>query len=278
MEANSMRRTAAALLVGGASLVLGGVAASSVAAQGGGQNGGNQGVAPPNGQQGHGNPQNDTRRQDFLNSLASKLNVSVDTLRAAMDQTRQELGGGNHQNGPRSSGPNGAGLNGGQNGDPQGRQNGGGPGMAMDAVAKALNITEQQLRQELPGKTLTDLANAHGVTPSTLASTLKTESSTRIDQAVTAGRLTADQAAQMKQGLSDRIDRMMTQAFPAQGQNQRGGPRGGDRGQGTGAQVGLGPRQGNDGQQGRVPGGPQSGASNAPTNAPLSQASGAMRL
>src|SRR5215212_8587297 len=176
MEVDGRRRIAAALLVGGASLVLGGAAASSVAAQGSGQ----QGVGPQNGQPRQGNQQNDARRQEFLNALAAKLNISADKLREAMDQTRQELGVPDRANG------------------------GGGPGrgragIGMDAVAGALNITEQQLRQELPGKSLTDVANAHGVSPSTLSTALKTQATTRIDQEVSSGRLTAEQAAQMKQ-------------------------------------------------------------------------------
>ena len=81
--------------------------------------------------------------------------------------------------------------------------------MGLDAAAKAIGIDESQLRQELPGKSLADVAKAHNVDPSAVASALKTEASSHLDQAVNAGRLTSDQATQMKQNLDQRINDMV---------------------------------------------------------------------
>ena len=84
----------------------------------------------------------------------------------------------------------------------------------MNAAAQAIGITPEQLRQELPGKSLTDVARAHNVDPARVATALKNEANTRIDQAVTNGRLTAEQATQAKQRASEEIDRLMTVQLP----------------------------------------------------------------
>jgi hypothetical protein len=148
------------------------------------------------------------RQEQFLTSLASKLGVTVDALKQALTETRQSLGMGDR----------------GGFGGPGGPRRG---GISLEAAARALNISQDQLRQELSGKTLSDVARAHNVDPATVANALKAAAATQIDGAVTAGRLTADQAAQAKQQANTRIDQQMTQQLPA------GGP-GGDRGAGRG--------------------------------------------
>ena len=145
------------------------------------------------------------REEQFLTALASKLGVTVDKLKQAVTETRQSLGMGDR---------------GGFGGPGRG-------GFSLEAAARALNISQDQLRQELSGKTLSDVARAHNVDPATVANALKAAAATQIDGAVTAGRLTADQAAQAKQQANTRIDQQMTQQLPA------GGP-GGDRGAGRG--------------------------------------------
>ena len=184
MVSNGWKRAIAALALGGAVLALGGVAADRVAAQ--------QTPTPtaPGGAQ-------QARHEQFLAAVAAKLNVTPDRLKQAMDEARQELGLPEKSGGP-GSGP--------------GR---GGFGMGLDAAARAIGISPDQLRQELPGKSLADVARAHNVNPTTVANALRAEATTRIDQAVSAGRITAEQAAQMKQGLSDRIDQQMNRQVPA---------------------------------------------------------------
>ncbi|HLZ26735.1 MAG TPA: hypothetical protein VKV73_05380, partial [Chloroflexota bacterium] len=71
-----------------------------------------------------------------------------------------------------------------------------------------------QLQQELPGKTLSAVATAHGKNPADVATALKTAAHTRIDQAVTDGRISAAEAATQKQQVDARIDQQMTDVIP----------------------------------------------------------------
>ena len=195
MASNGLKRAIAALALGGAVLALGGVAADRVAAQ---QTPTPTAPTTPGAaQQG--------RHEQFLAAVAAKLNVSPDRLRQAMEEARQELGLPEKSGGPRGTGR-------------------GGFGLGLEAAARAIGISPDQLRQELPGKSLADVARAHNVNPTAVANALKSEASTRIDQAVSAGRITADQATQMKQRLNDRIDQQMNAQVPADAP-LRGGPR-----------------------------------------------------
>ena len=137
------------------------------------------------------------RHEQFLNALAAKLNVTPDRLRQAMEQTRTEQGLSDRAAG----GP--------------GRQGGGPFGASVDAAARAIGISVEQLRQELPGKTLADVARAHNANPTTVATALKAEANSRIDQAAAAGRIPSDQVAQAKQRAAEQIDQKMTQQVPA---------------------------------------------------------------
>ena len=112
------------------------------------------------------------------------------------------------------------------------------------AAAQAMNLQPDQLFQELPGKTLTDVARAQNVDPTVVANALKTQASQRIDQAASAGRIPADQVAAAKQQANQHIDELMTRQVPAQGQ---GGPGPGGRGP-------FGPGPQGPGQPGATPG------------------------
>ena len=142
-------------------------------------------------------PAGQDHREQFLNALAAKLNVTPDRLRQAIEQTRQELGlpdrpaGG--FGGPR----------------------GGRVGAGLDAAAQAIGISVEQLRQELPGRSLADVARAHNANPTTVANALKAEANARIDQAAAAGRIPSDQVAAAKQRAAEAIDQKMTQQVPA---------------------------------------------------------------
>jgi hypothetical protein len=107
---------------------------------------------------------------------------------------------------------------------PGGAGPGGRPGFlgaGLAAAAKAIGITPQQLMTEIRGKTLTDVAQAHGKAPTDVANALKTAANQRIDAAVAAGRLTADQGNTQKSQVDQRIDQFMTQVVPQRG---NGGP------------------------------------------------------
>jgi transposase-like protein len=188
---SSARRSLAA---GGAVLLLGGSAVGIAAAQ----------TAPTptptarTGQAGNG-------PQAFVDALAKRLNISPATLQSAIDQARTDVGapaGGFGRGGP--GGP----------GGPRGPRGFGGPGGDLTAAAQAIGISADQLRQELPGKSLTQVAQAHGKDPAAVATALKNAAHTRIDQEVTDGHLTADQATTRKTQTDQRIDQQMTQTVP----------------------------------------------------------------
>ena len=84
-------------------------------------------------------------------------------------------------------------------------------------AAPAIGITPEQLRTELPGKSLADVAKAHGKTAADVATALKNAAHARIDQAVAAGRLTADQATTQKTTIDQRIDQLVTRVVPQRG-------------------------------------------------------------
>jgi hypothetical protein len=57
-------------------------------------------------------------------------------------------------------------------------------GVALGLAAQAIGITPQQLRTELPGKSLAEVAQAHGKSSADIATVLKSAADQRIDQAV----------------------------------------------------------------------------------------------
>jgi len=149
--------------------------------------------------------------QAFLDALAKRLNITSAALQTAIGQARTDVGlpadGGGFPFGPGGHGPGGPGGGRGFGGD-------------LTTAAQAIGITADQLRQELPGKSLAQVAQAHGKSATDVANALKTAANQRIDQDVTAGRLTADQATQRKQQIAQRIDQMVNEV------RQQGGPRG----------------------------------------------------
>jgi len=158
------------------------------------------------------------REQAFLAAVASKLGISAEQLQQAMDQARTELG--MPQRGP-----------GGPHGGPQGGpgRGEGRMGRGLDAAAQALGV--DQLRQELAGgQTLTQVAQAHNVDPTTVANALKQAANAHIDQEAAAGRIPADQVATARQRAAERIDQMMTQTGPQGGPAGRSAREGGPRG------------------------------------------------
>jgi hypothetical protein len=138
------------------------------------------------------------KNQAFVDALAKRLNISSATLQSAIDQARTDAGL-----------PAGGGF-----GPGRGGAHAPGGGRNLSTAAQAIGISETQLQQELTGKSLTDVAAAHGKSATDVATALKNAAHTRIDQAVTAGRLTADQATQRKQQADQRIDQEMTEVTP----------------------------------------------------------------
>jgi hypothetical protein len=87
-------------------------------------------------------------------------------------------------------------------------------GVALGVAAQAIGITPDQLRTELPGRSLAQVAQEHGKNPADVATALKNAADQHIDQKVTEGELTVDQAAQRKQEVNQHIDDSMNWVVP----------------------------------------------------------------
>jgi hypothetical protein len=76
----------------------------------------------------------------------------------------------------------------------------------LESAAGYIGITEAQLRTELEsGKSLAQIARAHGKSVDGLIDALVAAAKSKLDEAVSAGRLTKDQEAEMLSALKDRI-------------------------------------------------------------------------
>ena len=101
-----------------------------------------------------------------------------------------------------------------------------GPGLPLDraalesAIAGALGITTDALKTERQsGKTLAEIAVAHGKTAADVVTVVTTALNKAIDDAVTASTLTADQATALKAHVADLANHLVNDSGP-------GGPRG----------------------------------------------------
>jgi len=88
-------------------------------------------------------------------------------------------------------------------------------GEKLDAAAAYLGLTEEQLRTELEsGKTLAQIATAHGKTADGLVNALVDAANKKLDAAVAAGRLTRQQADSLLKGLEAHIADFVNGRFP----------------------------------------------------------------
>jgi DNA-binding transcriptional regulator YdaS (Cro superfamily) len=116
--------------------------------------------------QGQGRPER-PGMQAFQQALANQLGVTPDRLEQAMQAARAQAGF--PTPGPRPQGD-------------AARQRRGPGGDRGSVAAQAMGITPEQLRQELPGKSLAQVAQAHGKNPADVAAALKNAASQRIDE------------------------------------------------------------------------------------------------
>jgi polyhydroxyalkanoate synthesis regulator phasin len=88
-------------------------------------------------------------------------------------------------------------------------------GPNLDAAETYLGLTEAQLRTELSsGKTLAQIAKAHGKTAEGLVQALVDAADKKLDAAVKTGRLTRAEADEMLAGLKERITDFVNGRFP----------------------------------------------------------------
>ena len=121
-----------------------------------------------------------------------------------------------------------------------GRQGGhrGAQGMHMAEIAKALGMTEVDLKTELQaGKSVADIAAAKNVSLDSIVSAIVTAQTERLKQAVTDGKLTQAQADTMIANLKLTVPSRLQTKWVGQPLND-GGQRGG-KGAGGGMREGL---------------------------------------
>jgi hypothetical protein len=83
-------------------------------------------------------------------------------------------------------------------------------------AAATIGITTTELRTELrSGKTIAEVATAHGVSPQKVIDAMVADAEARLDAAVTAGRITAAQAATMKTRIAAQIADRVNNGRPA---------------------------------------------------------------
>jgi uncharacterized protein (DUF433 family) len=105
-----------------------------------------------------------------------------------------------------------------------GRHHGPRGGVFLD-LAKALGITRAQLETQLrAGKSLADIAKAHGKSLDDVRAALKADAKARIDKAVKAGDLTQAQADKILAGLDEGLSHLGDAAPPMFEHGHRGKP------------------------------------------------------
>ena len=114
----------------------------------------------------------------------------------------------------------------------RGGMRGMGPGLAMlgrdgmTQLATLLKTDPKTLLADLQGgKSIADVAKANGVDINTVIATLEKDANSRIQEQVTDGHLTQDQATKIENGLATMITRLVNQSFSGFGFGF-GGPMG----------------------------------------------------
>ncbi len=171
------------------------------------------------------------RADEFLNRLAQNLGVTPERLRDAIKQTALQEVDAAVARGDLTAqqaqaikdrinagqlGPFGFGLGRGRSGP--------GPLAARTDIAQFLGITPEQLRAELNGQSLAQVAQAHGKSRDQLIQFLVSNAQQRLNEAVQAGRLTQQQADQRLADLRARIEQMVDRV--PQPRQPRQGPGG----------------------------------------------------
>ena len=78
-------------------------------------------------------------------------------------------------------------------------------GASLEVAAKDLNMTAAELKAALQGQSIAAVAKSKNVDVQKIINDLVADATTRIDAAVSSGKITSDQATKMKSGLTARI-------------------------------------------------------------------------
>lgn len=112
-------------------------------------------------------------------------------------------------------------------------------GASLQVVAKDLNMTAADLKTALQGgQSIAALAKSKNVDPQKIINDLVTDATSRIDAAVSSGKITAAQAATMKANLTTGITAFVNGTLKGMGgfRHGFGGPFPGRKGPGEGGQ------------------------------------------
>jgi ribosomal protein S20 len=93
-----------------------------------------------------------------------------------------------------------------------------GPGEKLDAAAKALGMTSDDLRSALKGgKSIADVAKGKKIDVNNVIDAMVADAQAKIDQAKTDGKITQPQADRLKSELKDRITKLVNGNFAGDG-------------------------------------------------------------
>ena len=97
-------------------------------------------------------------------------------------------------------------------------------GADLEAAAKALGTTIDELRTELQTKTLAQIAADHKIDIQKVIDAMAAAAKTKLDAAVAAGRLSQSDADARLKELTDRLTNLVNQKFPQLGDRHGGWP------------------------------------------------------
>ncbi|MCJ7673079.1 MAG: hypothetical protein MUP67_13705 [Acidimicrobiia bacterium] len=100
---------------------------------------------------------------------------------------------------------------------------------SLEAAAKALNLSEDELKTKLKdgGQTIAEVAEAQNVDVQTVIDAMVADATTHIDEAVKEGKIDEAKATEIKANLKDRITKLVNEGPPARGEGRpEGGPEG----------------------------------------------------
>ncbi len=163
-------------------------------------------------------PEMGAKLRETLQALVDDGTITAeqaDAVTAHLVENRPERGEGGFGGGP-----------GGHRGGPGGMFGRGGPGMGSEALTGLLGLTAEEIHTQLhDGTTLAEIATAQGVEVQAVVDALVAELDTRLDEAVTNGRIDQAEADEKLAEATEKITDMVNNGRP-----ERGGPMGGPMG------------------------------------------------
>jgi len=97
-----------------------------------------------------------------------------------------------------------------------------GPKAIIEEAAGVLGIPKEKLKKSLQDKTLAQIAKEQGISEADLVAKLKAVRIAQLDQAAASGKLTADQAARMKEKLDQHLTFLVNQNLNKLGKHGHG--------------------------------------------------------